>query len=80
MDGVQKLWWSVVFQALIDAKSSTNPSTPKEQNLNKLRKRHAIWWITSSNKDFYEVCSNANLDPDIIRESYLKFSSKGDAS
>ncbi len=56
------LWRAVITQALMDAGSCSN-----KKGAASLRGR-AIAWLAGTSKDFYSVCSLAELDPDYVRK------------
>lgn len=59
--GETALWVAVITQAMMDALSRSRD--PDQQR----HKREAIRWLTENSKDFYLVCSCADMDPDYVR-------------
>jgi hypothetical protein len=61
--GEAGLWMAVITQAMMDALSrSTHPE-------HRYHKEAAIQWLTGNSRDFYLVCSLANLDPGYVRRN-----------
>jgi len=60
--GERALWRAVITQALMDAGSN---SAKKEM---KYDKAQAIAWLASGSKDFHQVCTLADMDPEYVRQ------------
>ena len=63
------LWQAVVHKAFLDAlcpKENQNSADQVKAT------REAIVWIERGGKDFQQVCSMAGMDPDFLREAYLR--------
>lgn len=64
--GETALWVAVITQAMMDALSRCKKSESIYQ------KHEAINWLTSSSKDFIDVCLCAALNPDYVRRKAKK--------
>lgn len=62
----RKLWQAVIETAVND----TFYSGEKKDFL--IDARRADHWLRSNSTDFQHVCELAGMDPDFIRESYMK--------
>tara|TARA_R100001463_G_C3502982_1_gene219291 strand:- start:396 stop:731 length:336 start_codon:yes stop_codon:yes gene_type:complete len=73
-DDVLRLWRAVVLQALLDAGNMGIASMFPNYQPWKIKqiRDEARDWIRVADKDFTEVCENANLDPRIIRQFGMK--------
>lgn len=64
--GETALWVAVITQAMMDALSKCKKSDSQFQ------KSEAKHWLTSSSKDFIDVCIAAGLNPDYVRRKAKK--------
>ena len=62
----QRLFQAIIVQALEDA---TNPSAFKKETY---WKEDSHKWFLENSKDFQNVCWNADMDPEMVREEYVK--------
>ena len=67
-----ELWQTVILQVFRDASVAIPSTTPKKQLFLTKRRHHAIWWLTSNNADFNEVCGNAQVNPDVVMDRAIK--------
>lgn len=59
---LQRLWKSVILTAFQDASRTSNKIVLL------LAKRKASNWLLYNNRDFYQVCDFAGLDPLMVRQ------------
>lgn len=59
---LQRLWKAVILTAFQDASRTSNKIALL------LAKRKASNWLLYNNRDFYQVCDFAGLDPAIVRQ------------
>lgn len=62
-DDVQKLWQSVVIQAVRDALMDREKMT----NEDLASRRSAIAWIEGNGDDFHSVCEMAGISPEVVK-------------
>lgn len=62
----QRLWQSVVLQAVRDATANDSKVVTSQR-----AKRSADAWLRYGGRDFRTVCALAGFDPDFIREKYV---------
>ena len=68
MEAEKTLWQSVVFRAVADA---LHPRSGLGRSEAHRATRAARRWFRDGGKDYREVCSNAGMNADFIRESIL---------
>ena len=66
-----KLWRRVISHALED---TLIINSDRKKSLAKVKAHN---WITSQQKDFCHACYHADLDPDMIHETYVKMIREG---
>ena len=66
-----KLWRRVISHALED---TLIINSDRKKSLAKVKAHN---WITSQQKDFCHACYHADLDPDMIHETYIKMIKQG---
>lgn len=64
--GEISLWRAVIIRAFEDL--SMTPHRTSE----KVDKNQAIKWFSERGGDFYDVCSNAHVDPELVRLKALE--------
>lgn len=60
----RRLWQAVVYNAILDAVFDRRNGHPSDPAL-------ADKWLRSNCADFREVCDNAGMDPDFVRDAYI---------
>ena len=67
----QKLFQAIILQALEDATSTSGV------------KKDTYWkedshkWFLENSRDFQDICWNADMDPEMVREEYIKLIDNG---
>jgi hypothetical protein len=64
--GETALWVAVITQAMMDAQSRCKKAESR------YHKNEANIWLTSSSKDFVDVCICAGMNPDYVRRKAKK--------
>ncbi len=59
---IQRLWKAVILTAFQDASRTSNKISAI------LVRRKAVNWLLYNNRDFYQVCDFAGLDPVMVRQ------------